>query len=576
MYDLTIIIPFFHKIEEFRSSLKINSSQFEKALEVLVLVDHKINTRSLNYTKKYKNINFTFHINSENHPWRNPSVPINYGIKKAKGKYIMIISPESIFINNVVDILYHNCVKHKNIFTYGNITFTSNAYYKSHSMEPLFDKKTNVTEDYIGPIGYGSICCSKNNLKKVDYYNEDFVLWGGEDDNIRIKLINKDIQGKHIKKSKMIHLETKTELNQRINRMQNKNNIKNILNSYSIDEIKQILNNNNIPPPKTKNREELYNYLYNLYLKGSLMSFKINNFNKYQNFNLESRLSNNICSFFNKKKKRKLENLILNSDENFLECEIGKKFKNTYKIMLLTPCYNEEKNIVSFLENNKDLVDGCIILDDNSTDKIWKKIKSKYVSVKIRKKREKVWNDLENRNMLLDVLNIFLKSCIKVDWVLWLDCDEMVGNNNIGLLKQNILSSKNNVLDLPFYHMWNNTHYNMEYPNRISNKSKLQQILNSKYQTTNYYTRMFKIKEDYFHHQISHDKKLHFSLLPDIYKKEKFGFTDLQILHNSTDCKEKRIKKYTKYQENDLDNSQNNYKHILVDNPIINRFKPIY
>lgn len=576
MYDLTIIIPFFHKIEEFRSSLKINSSQFEKALEVLVLVDHKINTRSLNYTKKYKNINFTFHINSENHPWRNPSVPINYGIKKAKGKYIMIFSPESIFVNNIVDILYQNCVKHKNIFTYGNIIFTSHAYYKSHSMESLFDKKTNITNDFIGPVGFGSICCSKNNFKKVGYYNEDFILWGGEDDNVRIKLINNGIDGINIKKSKMIHLETKNELNQRINRMQNKNNIKNILNSYSIDEIKQILKNNNIPLLKIKNREDLYNYLYNLYLKGSLSSFKINNFNKYRNFNLEPGLSNNICSFFNKKKKRKLENLILNSNENFLECEIGKKFKNTYKIMLLTPCYNEEKNIVSFLENNKDLVDGCIMLDDNSTDKTWKKIKSKYVSIKIRKKRDKVWNDLENRNMLLDVLNIFLKSCIKVDWVLWLDCDEMIGNNNIGLLKQNLLSSKHNVLDLPFYHMWNNTHYNMEYPTQIRNKSKLQGILNSKYQTTNYYTRMFKIKKNYFHHQISNDKKLHFSLLPDIYNKEKFSFADLQILHNSTDSKEKRMKKYTKYQENDLDNSQNNYNHILVDNPIINKFKPIY
>ena len=188
MYDLTIIIPFFHKIKEFRSSLKINSSQFEKSLEVIVLIDHKIDPNSLNYTKKYKNINFSFHINSENHPWRNPAVPINYGIKKAKGKYIMIISPESLFVNNVVDRLYQNCVKHKNIFTYGNIIFTSNSYYKSHSMETLFDKKTKITNDFIGPVGYGSICCSKNNFKKIGYYNEDFVLWGGEDDNVRINL----------------------------------------------------------------------------------------------------------------------------------------------------------------------------------------------------------------------------------------------------------------------------------------------------------------------------------------------------------------------------------------------------
>ena len=69
---------------------------------------------------------------------------------------------------------------------------------------------------------------------------------------------------------------------------------------------------------------------------------------------------------------------------------------------------------------------------------------------------------------------------------------------------------------------------------------------------------------------------MHFSLIPQIYESEKIYTTDLQILHYSTDTKEKREKKYIKYKNNDKDQSQSSYEHIIVENPITNEFKPIY
>lgn len=38
--------------------------------------------------------------------------------------------------------------------------------------------------------------------------------------------------------------------------------------------------------------------------------------------------------------------------------------------------------------------------------------------------------------MLLDILNILLKLSINVDYVLWLDCDELIGNKNIELTRK--------------------------------------------------------------------------------------------------------------------------------------------
>lgn len=578
MYDLSIIIPFFHKVKEFKYSLKQNYQELEKALEVIILIDHQEETQLLSYIQEYDNINFSFFINSENHPWRNPAVPINYGIKKAKGQYIMVISPESIFVNNVVDKLYLNCVKNNNdIFTYGNIIFTTKSYYQNEKNKNLFEGNTKVTENYIGPIGYGSICCSKQNFKDVGYYNEDYILWGGEDDNVRSKLINFGIDGKKITNSKMLHLETHEELKNRKNKIQNKNNIKNILKDYSNDQIIQILKKNNIIlPKKNMEKNEIYEHLYTLYIKGKLSKFTISDFKKYKNFKFEPSISKDICKFWNKKKRKDLENFILNSNNAFEKCEIGKKFKNHNRIMLLTPCYNEENNIINFLKNNENFVDGCIILDDGSSDKTWKKIKSKYFSVKVKKKRGEIWDDLQNRNLLLSILNILLKLCVNIDYVLWLDCDEIIGNIDIKKVKSNLFASEYNVLNLPFYHMWGKTVYNLEYPKEIKHKNELKFILNSKYKTSNYYTRIFKVKKNYFEHKISFNKKLHFSLIPDIYKKEKIGFADLQILHFSTDSLKKRENKHAKYMENDKDISQENYDHILKKDPIVNKFTPIY
>lgn len=366
------------------------------------MIDHKEKIENLYYIKQYSNIKFNFYINTENHPWRNPAVPINYGIKQAKGKYIMIISPESIFVNDVVDKLYLKCIKKENIFAYGNIIFTHESYYNNNDITNLFNTRVKVTVNYTGPIGYGSICCATTNFKKVGCYNEDYILWGGEDDNIREKLKKNGVKGRHVTMAKMVHLETLKELFKRQKKLQNKENIKNVFEIYSYSQIKKILNTNNIELPQhitnivdseENINENLYNekkvkiliyeYLYELYKKKKLSKLIINDLNKYNNFTIEPSISQNIRKFYNS--TQKLEKLILNSNDSFEKCEFGHKFKIDYKIMLLTPCYNEEEHIINFLENNKELVDGCIILDDGSSDKTWEYITPNYFSIKVKK-----------------------------------------------------------------------------------------------------------------------------------------------------------------------------------------------
>ena len=44
--------------------------------------------------------------------------------------------------------------------------------------------KVECTDIYM----FGSICVTKKNLNKIENYNDKFILWGGDDNNIRYKL----------------------------------------------------------------------------------------------------------------------------------------------------------------------------------------------------------------------------------------------------------------------------------------------------------------------------------------------------------------------------------------------------
>ncbi|UUM22036.1 galactosyltransferase-related protein [Mycoavidus sp. SF9855] len=78
-------------------------------------------------------------------------------------------------------------------------------------------------EKFISGFNYGSICCTKENLEKVEYYTNDFIKkgWGGEDDNIRSKLEAKGIVKKILNDAKLLHLESNREFEMRFLKMKN-------------------------------------------------------------------------------------------------------------------------------------------------------------------------------------------------------------------------------------------------------------------------------------------------------------------------------------------------------------------
>ncbi len=409
-YNLSIILPYYKKYDEFIYALENNKNQFEKVNEVIIIFDEIIDISKFSFLKNY-NINFKCFTNTENHEWRNPAVVLNFGIKNAISEYCLIMSPESLLLNNAINELMNNA--NENEFSVGKVVFLKENIYKNYNNKNDFEKIFELTEtknnNYIGPVFYGSICCKKTNFEKVNYYTEEFNEsgWGGEDDDVRNKLIKNNIKMNKIN-AKIIHLENELSFNKRL--------------------YKQI----NIFTKK-------YNSKFDNFIKIDYKEIDKNI--------LESELKKN---------------------NSIIKYELKDKIYEYYPIILITQCFNEKKYINDFFENTQKFVDGYIVLDDESTDNSWELLKSDKLLLKAMKKRT-TFNDLENRNLLLNLFeNVFIKNNIIVDWFIWLDFDERINENeNIIKYLRNILLSKSfkpNILNIPFVHMWNEIEYNGEYP----------------------------------------------------------------------------------------------------------------
>ena len=176
-YNTSIVLPLYKKYNEFMYAMNYNYEQFELMDEIIIIIDENADISRLSYLQNY-NINFKLFKNTENHEWRNPAIVINFGIKQVNSKYCIIMSPETILMRDALKNLILNC--DDNSFCLGSVCFLTYDNYEKIDTRQMFLNETTINELYIGPLYFGSICCSKQNFEKVNYYNEKFNFsgWG--------------------------------------------------------------------------------------------------------------------------------------------------------------------------------------------------------------------------------------------------------------------------------------------------------------------------------------------------------------------------------------------------------------
>jgi glycosyltransferase involved in cell wall biosynthesis len=175
--DLSIVLPFYRKLYEFERVLPFNEKFFgRRNYEVIVVADDGEEKGLLQLFSKYPHIDFRLIVNDKRHDWRAPSVAINVGIRHSSADKVLVTSPESIYCNDVPEIL----------ITKTNPTTFAVGKFGGLHLNPGEDIKIPaLTHQY---AHYGSICFAKESAERIHGYDESRKRWGGDDDDFRARL----------------------------------------------------------------------------------------------------------------------------------------------------------------------------------------------------------------------------------------------------------------------------------------------------------------------------------------------------------------------------------------------------
>lgn len=373
-FDVSVILPFYKKLEVFKITIKRNQIYYQRnGIEVIIVMDEPSEQAELLLLiKEYPFINWKILVNERPHSWRNPAKAINVGIKNATKKYILVMGPDSEMATDIIFTMRKMSSYYANCFFTGKVAFV--------------DYDFTVSESQLKTLSYwsyGSIFIKREYLLQVGGYDENYESWGGDDDNIRARLQMLGLKKMNLYSSILIHRERKDELESHRKRE------KNSFSNRGLDELRhsfypgEIIANNNFPGGWGNDFEQnIYDWNKNIYAREICISY----INKagFEKFNLHEQA-----------------------------------FKNNHKIVALVSAYNEEKLISDSLRHLEKYCDGIILLDDCSTDNTYVLAQSEKLLLKCRKRERNGFNDLLNRNLLLNLAFFF-----QTEFYFFMDVDE--------------------------------------------------------------------------------------------------------------------------------------------------------
>ena len=206
---LSIVLPFYYKLDEFKIALPYNQRFLTKDMELIISIDEPDSETELVDYLNGQNLECSFKVksNPNRHEYRNHVFASNVGIRMAKGEYILIMSPESICVNNVYDILVEECEKTKAMVGLDMLHGGRVAFCKKENFNDDLD---DVFESHFRYTAYrGSMCLSRDMFYRVNGFDEQIIHWGGEDDDLRNRLGLIGSGFKRVWEARVIHYEDK-------------------------------------------------------------------------------------------------------------------------------------------------------------------------------------------------------------------------------------------------------------------------------------------------------------------------------------------------------------------------------
>lgn len=196
-FDVSVIMPFYKKFNEIKLVLPANAKFFQRdGIELIIVMDSPDEKDELlDFINGYPSLNWKIIANCKSHSWRNPAPALNVGIRNASNKYIMICSPESEMLTDVIFLLrktFEDYAQYAH-YAYGRVCYVDQEIVSYDSF------------DSIRNIPFGSIMVKKADLEAIEGYDESFTGWGGDDNNLRARLNYIGIKGLYVEEAMMVH-----------------------------------------------------------------------------------------------------------------------------------------------------------------------------------------------------------------------------------------------------------------------------------------------------------------------------------------------------------------------------------
>jgi glycosyltransferase involved in cell wall biosynthesis len=400
-FDLSIVLPFYKKLKEFKTVLPRNLKYFQRnGIELIIVLDAPSEEEELkNYLDEFPFANFQIIVNRKDHEWRNPSKALNVGIKAATQKYVFIASPETEYVTDVIYQLRYLLHYHPGTFAIGQIAFLD--LNNTSSIEDINNYEM---------LPYGSIMVEKKYLNEICGYSECITNWGGDDDNIRARLEMLGLRKMFTSQAIAIHRE----------------------------------DNSDGHKGRYKKSAEIPVEVYkDIYYPQSLI---VNKFSWGMDFN---EVAYSWKSRPNKKEQCKC--YLRAYKKYWIKNE--SVFDHEFKIIALIQVKNEIGHLPYVLQHLDKYCDGIILLDDSSTDGSYEAAISEKLLLKVQKESNDIFDDLGLRNITLELASFF-----NSEWLFFFDADERFDDRFSDLYS---IASRDDIDTICFFvvHLWNDKNF---------------------------------------------------------------------------------------------------------------------
>ena len=186
--SVSVILPFYKRVDLLRRTLPLNIDLFEEQFRELVIVlDEPTQKKEvIALVEDVCCLPTVVLMHREDHPWRPPCRAINAGLRQAIGKYALIMSPESVLLLPPDYDITDAILMTGRTFVTG---FVGHAYdYSKTTTLAFLENYEDIYEKFQPKDICGSILVSREEAFAVHGYDESRQRWGGDDNDFRLKL----------------------------------------------------------------------------------------------------------------------------------------------------------------------------------------------------------------------------------------------------------------------------------------------------------------------------------------------------------------------------------------------------